>query len=124
MTILVLHHPRKTEEFKKVEEITVDTVRGASAIVGYARSVFYLHRDEKGYFLISLKSNYGQPFPDYQPRMLLSPDMGTVLGKQVFRGFLKAGRKPQTEEEKKHQELSRMIDEDSKLGCGCEICPI
>lgn len=93
MTILIIHHPRKTEEFKKVDEITIDTVRGASAIVGYARSVFYLHKDERGYHLVSLKSNYGQPFPGYQSRILLSAKIELSQGKQVFKGFSAASEK-------------------------------
>ena len=87
-TILIIHHVRKAEEFKKIKEVTLDAVRGASALVGYARSAFLLGIDEdKSVILQTLKSNYGEPFPNYENTMFLEKDVVEVEGKQVFRGF-------------------------------------
>lgn len=87
-TVLIIHHVRKAEEFKKIKEVTLDAVRGASALVGYARSVFLLGVDEDEYVLLqTLKSNYGEPFPNYENTLFLEKEIIEEDGKQVFRGF-------------------------------------
>lgn len=86
-TVLIVHHVRKAEEFKKSEEITIDAIRGASALVGYARSAFFLAGVDHQYQLKALKSNYGEPFPNYKMAMYLEKIVEHVDGRQVFRGF-------------------------------------
>lgn len=89
-TILIIHHVRKAEEFKKIKEVTLDAVRGASALVGYARSAFLLGVDDGRCFVLqTLKSNYGEPFSNYESTMFLEKDIVEVDGNQVFRGFKK-----------------------------------
>lgn len=86
-TILIIHHMRKAEEYNKRDEITIDAIRGASALVGYARSVFFLSGIDQHYHLKTLKSNYGEPFPDYASEMVLEKILDQEEGRQVFRGF-------------------------------------
>ena len=86
-TVLIIHHVRKAENYEKVEDITLDAIRGASALVGYARSAFFLGGIENQCSLKALKSNYGEPFPDYQNKLYLEKDIVEIDGKQIFRGF-------------------------------------
>lgn len=85
-TVLIVHHVRKAEEFKRVEDITIDAIRGASALVGYARSAFFLSNVDQ-HQLKALKSNYGEPFLDYKMEMYLEKIVEHTGGRQVFRGF-------------------------------------
>jgi len=86
-TVLIIHHLRKAEDFKGRNEITIDAIRGASALVGYARSAFFLSSSELCE-LIALKSNYGEPFPKYRMDMQLEKIVDpTPDGRQVFKGF-------------------------------------
>ena len=86
-TVLIIHHVRKAENYEKIEDITLDAIRGASALVGYSRSAFFLGGVEGQYSLKTLKSNYGEPFSDYQNKIYLEKDVVELNGKQVFRGF-------------------------------------
>ena len=90
-TVLIVHHVRKAENYEKIEDITLDAIRGASALVGYARSAFFLGGIENQCSLKTLKSNYGEPFPEYQNNLYLEKDIVEINGKQVFRGFKRRG---------------------------------
>ena len=90
-TVLIVHHVRKAENYEKVEDITLDAIRGASALVGYSRSAFFLGGMETQYSLKTLKSNYGEPFPEYAMVMYLEKITEESEGRQVFRGFRERG---------------------------------
>nr|VFK39662.1 MAG: AAA domain-containing protein [Candidatus Kentron sp. SD]VFK44460.1 MAG: AAA domain-containing protein [Candidatus Kentron sp. SD]VFK80928.1 MAG: AAA domain-containing protein [Candidatus Kentron sp. SD] len=88
-TVIITHHVRKAEEWKKLDDITLDAVRGASALVGYSRSVFLLGSIDGQQVFKTLKSNYGEPFPDYQNGMDLEKIIEWAEDKKIFRGFKK-----------------------------------
>ena len=88
-TVIIIHHLRKAEEFKKAEEITIDAIRGASALVGYSRSAFFLSGVDDKYLLKMLKSNYGQPFSDYRDGPYIQKDIVEKDGRKIFKGFKK-----------------------------------
>ena len=90
-TVLIIHHVRKAENYEKIEDVTLDAIRGASALVGYSRSAFFLGGKDPQYSLKTLKSNYGEPFPDYQNKLYLEKDVVEVDGKKIFRGFKRRG---------------------------------
>ena len=86
-TVLIVHHVRKAEEYSKRDEITIDAIRGASALVGYARSAFFLSGVDHQYQLKALKSNYGETFPEYAMEIYLEKVLDQIDGRQLFRGF-------------------------------------
>lgn len=86
-TILIIHHVRKAEEHKNADEITLDAIRGASALVGYSRSAFLLAAVQNEMQLKMLKSNYGAPFPDYKDHLSLEKEIVETDKKQQFKGF-------------------------------------
>lgn len=86
-TVLIIHHVRKAENYEKTEDVTLDAIRGASALVGYSRSAFFLGGMDPQYALKTLKSNYGEPFPDYQNKLYLEKDIVEIDCKKIFKGF-------------------------------------
>jgi archaellum biogenesis ATPase FlaH len=106
-TVLIIHHVRKAENYEKIEDITLDAIRGASALVGYSRSAFFLGGVDPQYSLKTLKSNYGEPFPDYQNKLYLEKDIVETGGKKVFRGFkLRDGYFDKMDQEKREAAAS------------------
>ena len=96
-TIIILHHIRKAEAYGQ-KDITIDSIRGASALVGYVRSAVCL--DAENGMLKSLKCNYGQPFPNYSGELHILKDIAHEDGgKQTFRGFKVDSNMNEQEEE-------------------------